>query len=143
MGKIRGKNLRVFSALFAGGSKAVPEETGLSVTLTGNTESTATKDVEGLYAKDDVVSTSFSVQVDTFLAEPHDLYWILGTFSQANAQLIGWDQTLDAAGTENRDHANADFKRSGHAILNDFTMKFDDRTAVATTLQFQGTGALS
>ena len=53
---------------------------------------------------------------------------------------MGWDQT---AGVQNRMTQNANFKRSGNAILNDFTMNFNDRETVAVSLQFQGSGALS
>jgi hypothetical protein len=53
---------------------------------------------------------------------------------------VGWDQT---AGAQNRVAQNANFKRSGNAILNDFTMNFNDRETVAVSLQFQGSGALS
>ena len=35
------------------------------------------------------------------------------------------------------------FKRNGDALLNDFTMTFNDRETVQLSLQFQGTGALS
>jgi hypothetical protein len=53
---------------------------------------------------------------------------------------VGWDQT---AGAQNRVAQNANFKRSGQALLNDFTMNFNDRETVGLSLQFQGTGALS
>jgi hypothetical protein len=42
----------------------------------------------------------------------------------------------------NREAQNANFKRSGNALLNDFTMNFNDRETVAVSLQFQGTGGL-
>lgn len=138
MSKLKGNNFRL---LLAG--SAVPEETNVSVTLTGNTEDSTTKDVEALYSQSTVVSTAWSAQADTFQAEPEQLRSILRTFNAGEAVAVGWDQTATTAGTMNRTPANAAFKRSGNALLNDFTMQFDDRTTVSTTLQFQGTGALS
>ena len=138
MSKIKGQNFR----LLLSGS-AVPEETNVSITLTGNTEDTSTKDTEGFYSQDTVVSTSWSAQVDTFQAEPSQLRGVLRTFNAAAAVTVGWDQTTTTAGGQNRTPANANFKRSGSALLNDFTFQFDDRATVSTSLQFQGTGALS
>ena len=54
MSKIRGQHFRLFVD-----SAAVPEETNVSITLSGNTEDTSSKDTEGLYAKEDVVSTAW------------------------------------------------------------------------------------
>ena len=135
MSKIRGQHFRLFVD-----SAAVPEETNVSITLSGNTEDTSSKDTEGLYAKEDVVSTAWSAQVDSYQAEPSQLRAILTTFNAAAPVAVGCDQT---AGSQNRVAQNANFKRSGQALLNDFSMQFDDRTAVNVSLQFQGTGALS
>lgn len=138
MSKIKGQNFRL---LLAG--SAVPEETNVSITLTGNTEDTSTKDTEGLFTQETIVSTAWQAQVDSFQAEPAQLRAILTMFNAAAEVAVGWDQTTGAAGTQNRTPANANFKRSGNALLNDFTMQFDDRATVTTQLQFQGTGALS
>ena len=135
MGKIKGQNFR----LLLSGS-IVPEETNVSVTLTGNTEDTSSKDDGGLYGKEDVVSTAWNARVDSFQAEPNQLRAILTTFNAAAAVGVGWDQTT---GDNNQTPANANFKRSGQALLTDFQMQFDDRAAVQVSLQFQGTGSLS
>jgi hypothetical protein len=65
---------------------------------------------------------------------------VLRTFKAAQPVGVKWDQT---AGSQNRVAQNANFKRSGDALLNDFTMQFDDRAIANCSLQFQGTGALS
>lgn len=135
MSKIKGQNFRL---LLSG--NAVPEETNVSITLTGNAEDTSTKDTEGLFTQETIVSTAWSAQVDSYQAEPAQLRTILSTFIAAAAVAVGWDQT---AGSQNRVAQNANFKRSGQALLNDFTMQFNDRETVTTSLQFQGTGALS
>lgn len=135
MSKIKGQHFR-----FLENGAAIPEETNVSITLTGNTEDTSTKDTTGLYQQQTVVSQSWSAQVDTFQGSAAQLRAILRKFNAAAAIAVGWDQT---GGDENRVPQNANFKRSGQALLNDFTMKFDDRATVATSLQFQGTGSLS
>lgn len=133
--KIKGQNFRLLK-----GGIAFPEATNCSITLNGNTEDTSTKDTEGLYGQNTVVSTSWTAQVDTYQGTAAELRAVITMFNAAAAVGIGWDQT---AGALNRVAQNASFKRSGQALLNDFTMNFNDRETVATTLQFQGTGALS
>ena len=137
MSKIKGQNFRLLSGTPLG---AFPESTNASITLQGNTEDTSTKDTEGMYTDQTVTSTSWNAQVDTMQGEPSDLRAIITLFNAAAAVAVGWDQT---AGSQNRVAQNANFARSGEAILNDFTMNFNDRETVGVSLQFQGTGALS
>jgi hypothetical protein len=134
--KIKGQNFRLLE-----GSPLVafPDATNCSITLTGNTEDTSTKDTEGLYSQNTVVSTQWSAQVDTYQGEAGQLRAIITLFNAAQPVPVGWDQT---GGTMNREAQNANFKRSGNALLNDFTMNFNDRETVAVSLQFQGTGGL-
>ena len=143
MSKIKGQNFRLLANMDGHGLAAVPEETNVSITLTGNAEDTSTKDTEGMFSKEDIVSTAWSAQVDSYQAEPTQLRALLRTFIAAEAVGIGWDQTTGATGTQNRTPANANFKRSGNALLNDLSAQFDDRQTVNVSLQFQGTGALS
>jgi len=140
MNVIKGQNFRLLTNMGAGSIAAVPEETNVSITLTGNTEDTTTKDTEGMFSQEDIVSTAWSAQVDTYQADPEQLKAILSVFIAATPIAVGWDQT---AGSQNSVAQNANFKRSGQALLNDFSMQFDDRAIVTTSLQFQGTGALS
>ena len=135
MSKIKGQNSRLLQ-----NAAATPEATNGSITLQGNTEDTSTKDTEGLFTQETIVSNQWSAQVDTYQSDTAALRSIISTFIAAQAVPVGWDQT---AGTQNRVKQNANFKRSGNAILNDFTMNFNDRETVAVSLQFQGTGALS
>lgn len=135
MSKIKGQNFRLLQ-----NAAAIPEATNCSITMQGNTDDTTTKDTEGLYSQDTIVSTQWNAQVDTYQSDTAALRGIITTFNAAVAVPVGWDQT---AGAQNRVAQNANFKRSGNAILNDFTMTFNDRETVALSLQFQGTGALS
>ena len=135
MAKIKGQNFRVILE-----HDAVPEETNCSVTLTNNAESSSTKDTEGLYDQDTIVSTSWNVSVDSFQAEVSQIKTIIGMFNAAGQLSVGFDQT---AGSQNRTPQSAVFSRSGDALLNDVNFQFNDRQTATTTLQFQGTGALS
>ena len=135
MSKIKGQNFRLFQ-----NAAAIPEATNCSITLQGNTEDTSTKDTEGLFTEETIVSNQWSAQVDTYQSDTAALRSIISTFIAAQAVPVGWDQTADA---QNRVKQNANFKRSGQALLNDFTMNFNDRESVALSLQFQGTGGLN
>ena len=138
MSKIKGQNFRVFVE-----GAAVPEATNCTVTLTGNTEDTSTKDSEGLFGAESVVSKSWSVSVDSYDASDANLTDLVSTFIAAQPVTVGWDQTTGASGTQNRTASNANFKRSGSALMNDVTFQFNDRAICSVSLQFQGTGALS
>lgn len=135
MSKIKGQHFRILQ-----GGAAIPEATNCSITLQGNAESTSTKDTEGLYSQETIVSKQWSAQVDTYQSDTSALQDIITLFNAAAPVAVGWDQT---SGAQNRVAQNANFKRSGNALLNDFTMTFNDRETVAVSLQFQGTGALS
>ena len=142
MSKIKGQNFR----LLVGDKSsidAVPEAVNCSVTLTGNTEDNSTKDTEGMFTQEQVVSTSWQGTVETYQSTPEQIKNLLAMFIAAQAVKVGWDQTATTAGSQNRTPVNANFHRSGNALLTDLTFQFNDRTTVQTNLQFQGTGALS
>lgn len=134
MSKIKGQNFR----LLKDGS-VFPEATNCSITLQGNTEDTSTKDTEGMFNQEDVVSNQWSAQVDTIQSETAQLRAIISMFVAAQPIPIGWDQT---AGNGNATPQKTPFARQGQALLNDFTMNFNDRETVNVSLQFQGTGGL-
>lgn len=138
MGKIKGQNFRAFIA-----GAAVPEATNCTITITGNTEDSSTKDTEGYFSKETVVSKAWSVQVDSYDASVENLKTLITEFNAATAVAVGWDQTLKTAGTQNRSAANANFARSGNALLTDLTFTFNDRATVSVSSQYQGSGALS
>lgn len=134
MSKIKGQNFRLRKY-----GSVIPEATNCSITLQGNTEDTSTKDTEGMFNKEDVVSKQWSAQVDTIQSETAQLRDIISMFVAAQPIPIGWDQT---AGSGNDEAQEAPFARWGQALLNDFTMNFNDRETVNVSLQFQGTGGL-
>jgi hypothetical protein len=109
----------------------VADETNCTVTVQGNTEDATTKSDIGLFSKNVVVSKQWNVQTDTYQAEASQLRAIITAFNAAAAISVGWTAT------------GSNVSRSGQALLNDFTMQFDDRQTVQCQLQFQGTGGLS
>lgn len=132
MSKIKGQNFRILQ-----NQAAIPDATNCSITLQGNTEDVSTKDTEGMYSDNNVVSKQWSAQVDTYQSEVAQLQAVIATFNAAESVTVGWDQT---AGDKNRVAQEASFAREGEALLNDFTMTFNDRETVSVSLQFQGTG---
>lgn len=135
MSKIKGQNFRLLVS-----GAVIPEATSCSVTITGNTEDSSTKDTVVAWNEETVVSTSWSAQVDSYDAEVADLVALVNTFVASQPVPVGWDQT---AGSGNGVAQEASFARSGNAILNDLSLQFNDRTTVTVTSQYQGTGALS
>lgn len=135
MSKIKGQNFRLFLDY-----SVIPEATNASITLTANTSDVTTKDTEGLSTAEEVVTTGWSAQTDNFQSSVAQLQAIITMFNAAAAVMVGWDQT---SGDSNDSPEAASFARSGDALLNDFTFNFNDRETISTSLQFQGTGALS
>lgn len=142
MSKIKGQNFRVFVGGMAA-ANAVPEAVNCSCVINGNVEDSSTKDSEGMYSLQSVVSKSWNVQVDSYQATEAQLKAIVTAFNGAAATTVGWDQTATTSGGQNRTPVSASFKRSGQAILADVNLTFNDRQTVNTSLQYQGTGALS
>jgi hypothetical protein len=124
MSKIKGQNFKTSCTLVA-------DETNCTVTVQGKTEDATTKSDIGLFSKNVVVSKQWNVQTDTYQAEASQLRAIITAFNAAAAISVGWTAT------------GSNVSRSGQALLNDFTMQFDDRQTVQCQLQFQGTGGLS
>jgi len=136
--KIMGQNFRAF----VGGS-AVPEATNCQVTIQGNLEDSTTKDSEGGWNEEQMTSKQWSVQVDDVDASLATLRALITRFNSDSKTTVGWDQTETTAGTQNRTAANADFARSGSAILNDLSINANNRTTIQVSCQYQGSGALA
>ena len=133
--KVMGQNFRVFV-----GGPAVPEATNCQVTIQGNLEDATTKDSTGGWNEEQMTSKQWSVQVDDVDASLATLRALITRFNSDSKTTVGWDQT---AGAQNREAQNADFARSGQAILNDLTIQADNRTTIQVSCQYQGSGALA
>jgi predicted secreted protein len=135
LSKIMGQNFRVFVA-----GAAVPEATNCSITLQGNMDDASTKDSTGGWNEEEMTSKQWSVQVDNVDASLASLRALITRFNSDSKTTVGWDQT---SGAQNREAQNADFARSGQAILNDLTIQADNRTTIQVSCQYQGSGALA
>ena len=138
MSKIKGQNFRAFIE-----GAAVPEATNCVISINTNVDDSSSKDTEGFFTKETIVSKSWTVQVDSYDATLENMKTLISEFMAAQTIAVGWDQTTGAAGTMNRVAADASFARSGNALLNDLTFTFNDRQTVSVSSQYQGSGALS
>ena len=136
--KLKGQNFRAFV-----GGNAVPEASSCQVSITGNMEDAKTKDSEGSFGQEQMVSRSWSVQVDSYEATAASLIAVIQQFVSDEKVTVGWDETQEVAGSQNRTPNNAAFARSGQAILNDFTIQANNRTNIQVTRQYMGSGALA
>lgn len=135
LSKIMGQNFRAF----VGGS-AVPEATNCSITVQGNVEDASTKDSTGGWNEEEMTSKQWSVQVDGVDSSLANLRALITRFNSDSKTTVGFDQT---GGAQNREAQNADFSRSGQAILNDLTITANNRETIQVSCQYQGSGALA
>lgn len=143
--RIKGQNFRIF-VNGKTAAEAVPEETNCTVSIQSNTESAGSKDVDGNWKQDQIVTKSWNVQVESQAADAAYLRNILDRFNSFDPgnELVGWDQTISDGGTtQNRTAVNAAFSRSGRAFLNDVTITANDRQPISVSCQYTGNGALN
>ena len=114
-----------------------------SVSLTGNMEDNSTKDTESDYTSEQMVSKSWQIQVDSYDATAASIKALLTQFNAGSAASVGFDKTETTAGSMNRTAANADFARSGSALLTDLSIQANNRAVINISTTYTGTGALS
>ena len=141
--RLKGQNFRAFSGSTSSNMSAFPEETNLSVTISGNMDDETTKDSEGGWTEEQMTSKQWSAQVDHVDASVTTLRTLIGAFCSDEAKHVGWDQTLTTAGTQNRTPAESALARSGTAHLADLSIVANNRQTIQTTVQWQGSGALA
>lgn len=137
-----GQNFRVFE-----GSAVVSEAVSCQVTVQGNMESSQTKDSASNYNQEQMMSRSWSVQVDTYDVSVATLRKYIGAFnvqgemgsSGATGMPIGWDET---AGENNAVAQSAAFARAGLAYLSDFSLQASNRQTAQLSMQFSGNGGI-
>lgn len=140
--KIKGQNFRVFVGSGTNAA-AIPEAVNCSIQINGNMEENSTKDTESDYTSEQMTSKSFQIQVDSYDAAAETIKALLTRFNAGAPVSIGFDQTETTAGTMNRTAANADFARSGQALLTDISIVANNRATISTSTTYQGTGALA
>ena len=136
MATLKGQNIRV---LLQDGTKykVVGKSTNCTVTLTGNTDDASTKDDVGMASKPEVISKSWSVQVESL--DVTDTAAVLNAIKNLTPFTLIWDETATA---DNQTAQAADYCRKGQAYLNDVTFNWNDRENSTKQLQFTGSGAL-
>ena len=138
MATLKGQNVRiVLYDSTAAKYKVVGMATTCTVSLTGNTEESSTKDDTGMASKPTIVSKSWQVSVESLNVA--DVSTILTAVKSLTPFTLIWDQTST---TDNQTAEGAAYARQGTAYLSDFTMTFNDRENSLKSLQFSGTSAL-
>ena len=138
MATLKGQNFRI--CIFdttAEKYKVIGMATGCTVTLTNNTESSATKDDVGM--ADKPVTTSKGWQVSCDSLNVADAAAMLTAIKSMNPMTLMWDETST---TDNQTRSKATFARKGSAYLSDVTFNFNDRENSTKQLQFTGSGPL-
>ena len=132
--KIMGQNFRIHV-----GTVPVLEATSCQVTIQGTLQDASTKDDIGSYNLEQMTSKQWSVQVDGVDASLVNLRLLIGHFNSDVKNIVGWDQMT---GNSNHEFQNADFARTGYAILNDLQIVANNRATTTVTCQYLGSGAL-
>lgn len=142
MATLKGQNLRILTRAFDGSSWAcIGMATNCTITLTNNTDDASTKDDVGLASKPEVVSKSWSVQVDSL--NVLNAAAMLTAIKSMQKVEIMWDEvgTSDNQ-TPVTGSGAAAYARKGLAFLSDLTISFNDRENSAKNLQFSGASPL-
>lgn len=136
---LKGQNFRILlDAPGTGQRRVVAKSTSCTVTLNGNADDAANKDVTGMASAPVIVSKGWTVQVESL--DVLDAVAILTAIKNFVPFIVTWDET---ATSNNQTALNATFSRSGRAFFNDATFTFNDRTMATKSLQMTGTGPLS
>lgn len=142
--KLKGQNFRAFiSPDDQDDMNPFAEETNLQVTITGNMEDASTKDSEGGWQEEQMVSKQWSAQVDYVDASVTTLRNLITLFNSDDKPYFGWDETTTESGGENRTPAASVLARSGIGVINDISIVANNRQTIQTTVQVLGSGALS
>lgn len=136
MATLKGQNIRI---LLQKGTKfqVVGMSTNATITLTGNSEDSSTKDSVGLSSIPVITSKSWSVQVESL--DVTDTAAVLTAIKDMQPFTLIWDET---ATTNNQAAQAAAYSRKGQAYLNDVTFSWNDRETSTKQLQFSGTSPL-
>lgn len=135
---LKGQNFRILVWNGDDAYKCVGMATSCTVTLTNNTEDSATKDDVGMAAKPTTTSQGWSVQVESL--DVTDTAAMLTAIKSLTPFTLKWDETRVS---DNQGSVAATFSRQGQAFLNDATFTFNDRENSTKSLQFTGTSELT
>ena len=140
MATIYGQNFRILEET-ANPNKyqCIGMATNCTITRQNDTDESSTKDDTGKASKPEVVSKSWSVQVESL--NMADVGAIMTKMKNGTKFKLLWDevQTSDNQTPVSSSPVNIG---TGEAYLTDATFQFDDRTNAAKSLQFTGNGAI-
>lgn len=137
MATLKGQNFRILVE-DSGEWKVLGMSTNCTVTLTGNTDESSTKDDVAAASKPTITSKSWSVSVDTLNIA--DAGTMLSAVKAMTKFHIIWDEV---ATTDNQTAQYATFQRGGYAFINDLTLTFNDRETCAKNIQLTGSGPVA
>lgn len=139
MATLKGQNFRVLTYdSTASKYRVLGMSMNCVVTLNANTDESSTKDDVVLASKPEVISKSWSIQVDTLNVV--DAAAMLTAIKAMNPLTILFDEVST---TDNQTALGAAVARTGQAYINDLTLTFNDRENSAKSIQLTGSGALS
>lgn len=139
MATLKGQNFRVLTYdSTASKYRVLGMSTNCVVTLNSNADESSTKDDVGLASKPEVISKSWSIQVDTLNVV--DAAAMLTAIKAMNPLTILFDEVSTS---DNQTATGAAVARTGQAYINDLTLTFNDRENSAKSIQLTGSGALS
>lgn len=133
--KIKGQNLRVFLE-----GACIAEATSCQINVSGEMQDASTKDTTSAFQKQEMVSKSWNVTVDTLDTSVPNLRAMLLKIIAGAPLGLKWDQTT---GEQNRTGVGASFARQGKALVSDFNLNALNRQNATLSIQFTGTGPLA
>ena len=138
MATLKGQNLRILQQTGSSTVEVIAMARSCTVTLNTNTEDLKTKDNIGKSQRPTVMSKGWSIQVESL--DVIDLFSVLSEMKYGGSFGLRWDETST---TDNQTAQYATFGRKGFAILNDFSISFNNREISVKNLQFTGNGEIS
>ena len=144
MSKIKGQNFRFFANIDSGGLEAVPEETNVSVSLTGNTEDTTTKDTEGEWQILEPTAISYDISTNALVRSGEPIRATVQGQALADIETIyeagtpvKW-KIANVSGQNNRTASSTIV--SGSALLTQLTIQAAVKTNATYDAQLTGYG---
>ena len=133
---LKGQNIRILLQ-YGTKFKVVGKSTNCTVTLTGNSDDASTKDDVGMASKPEIISKSWSVQVESL--DVTDTAAVLNAIKNLTPFTLIWDEMATA---DNQTAQATAYSRKGQAYMNDVNFNWNDRENSTKQLQFTGSGAL-
>lgn len=136
--KILGQNFRAFPD-----GAAVNEATSCECSITGNMQDSKTKDSEGNFAMEEMVSKSWQVNVTGLDAAAASLRALIRQAISMQTVPVAWDVTEGEDGQQNRDAVGGADLCEGEALLTDLTIAANVGENINISATYMGSGVLT